>query len=98
MKADEYWEQQRIKEMTDDNLDDVNQAKFGCIKERINEKPRCKEQCDTCKYFKAEQAKLSVGKPVSELSVFEKEIRNKTLDDCIENMERAIELIRKMKT
>lgn len=90
----------------------VDKAKlFNCIKERINEKPKCKEQCDTCKYFRSEYAKLSngdfaasqvipdsVGKSISELSVFEREVRNKTLDDCIEKMEIAIELIRKMKT
>lgn len=40
----------------------------------------------------------SVGKPISDMSVLEKEVRNKTLDDCIEKMERAIEAIRRMKT
>lgn len=80
--------------MTDDNLDDVQKYyRKGLHSEGFVDKINA-EYDET---FAADQAKLSVGKPISELSVFEKEVRNQVLNDCIEKMERAIELIRKMK-
>lgn len=82
--------------MTDDDLDDTQRTKrYGISKELADKIDREYDEL-----FAADHAKLtnSVGKSISDMSVLEKEVRNKTLDDCIEKMERAIELIRKMKT
>lgn len=64
-------------------IDSVGKVKargegFNCIKERINAKARCKDQCFDCKYFKEQ---------ISTPSVFEVEVWNAAIEAAALSMD-----------